>query len=137
MIVSNYVRLASRLVGPSPVKWLLPAFSAAAFSLAANDAWAQGQTVTAKDLIGYAADEVGPKHEDVDKAIAQFVKRDVEGAKKSLEAARKKDPNLPPTEVTLAKLYILSQQAPAARATLEQAVKLYPSDPEPYLIFGE
>jgi len=104
--------------------------------LAAIASPAQAQ-LKAKDLIGYAVDKVEPKHEDIDRAIQRFAGGDVPGATELLKQASRVDPMLPPAEITLAKLYLLSKQAAAARNVLEQVRQDYPQDPEPLLIFGE
>ena len=91
----------------------------------------------ARALIGKAVDEVGPKHSDVEKAIERYRVRDTQGALEFLEAARRKDPNVPPAEIVLAKMHLAAGQTPAARTALEEVTEKYPNDPEPYLIFGE
>jgi Tfp pilus assembly protein PilF len=106
------------------------------FNLASSNSVAQ-RAVTAKDLIGDAVPEVGPKHADVDEAIKRFGKRDPLGARADLEEARKKDPTLPPTDITLAKMYFLSGNAAAGRAAIEKSASDFPNDPEPYLLFAD
>ena len=44
---------------------------------------------------------------------------------------------LPPTDVTLAKLYFLSNNAAGGRSSLERSVMEVPGDPEAYLILAE
>jgi tetratricopeptide (TPR) repeat protein len=93
--------------------------------------------ITQQMLIGDAVSETGPKYAEVDQAIQRFANRDVPGATLLLEAAKRKDPALPPTDVTLAKLYFMSNNAAAGRASLEKTAMEIPSDPEPYVILAE
>jgi Tfp pilus assembly protein PilF len=105
-------------------------------SLAANNSFAQ-RAVTAKDLIGDAVPEVGAKHADIDEAIKRFGNRDPLGARAYLEEARKKDPTLPPSDITLAKMYFLAGNAASGRAAIETSTANFPNDPEPYLLFAD
>lgn len=102
---------------------------------AANSAPAQ--LLTAEMLIGDAVSEVGNRFPEVDEAIKRFLNRDVLGAREFLESARRKNATLPPTDVTMAKLYILSGDVAAGRASLEKAVMDNPDDPEAYVMLGE
>lgn len=97
---------------------------------------ADGQ-ITTQMLIGDAVSEVGARYPDIDQAIQRFTNRDIPGAKLLLEEAKRKDPALPPTDVILAKLYFLSGQAAAGRASLEKTALEIPGDPEPYLILAD
>ncbi|MCI0333291.1 MAG: tetratricopeptide repeat protein [Planctomycetes bacterium] len=97
---------------------------------------ADGQ-ITTQMLIGDSVSEVGSKYPDVDQAIQRFSNRDVPGARLLLEEAKRKDPALPPTDVTLAKLYFLSGNAAAGRASLEKTALEVPGDPEAYLILAD
>ena len=115
---------------------LLPLFALPVLLLMSESARAQ-QQVHAKDVIGYAVENVGPKHEDVENAIQMFQQGNIEGARSRLDEAYRKDPNLPPPDITLAKLYMMANQAGPARALLEKVVTDYPEDPEPLLLFGE
>jgi len=115
----------------------LALLAAAAFVAGLVSARAAQAQLKAKDLIGYAVEEVEPKHEDVDRAIQKFAQRDVQGSLQLLQQASRIDPMLPPPQITLAKLYLLSKQPVAARATLEKVRQMHPQDPEPILIFGE
>jgi Tfp pilus assembly protein PilF len=94
--------------------------------------------VTTETLIG---DSVAPeeltKHPDVDEAIKRFSNRDVLGARQFLETAKRKAPKLPPTDLILAKLYFLSNDAAAGRNALEATVADNPNDPEVYLILAD
>jgi Tfp pilus assembly protein PilF len=81
-------------------------------------------------LIGDAVPEVTSKYSDVDQAIQRFTNRDIAGARLLLEAAKQKDPALPPTDVTLAKLYFSANNAAAARASFEKTELEQPGEPE-------
>ncbi len=93
--------------------------------------------LTTQGLIGSAVSQVGPRFSDVDEAIKRFQNGDVNGARIFLDKAKEKNPELPPTEITLARMYFANKNATAGRQLLEQAVTKYPADPEPYLIFAE
>jgi tetratricopeptide (TPR) repeat protein len=92
---------------------------------------------TTKDLIGDAVAELGSRYADVDEAIKRFANRDYIAARQFLESARRKDPTLPPTDLTLAKMYFYSNNAPAGRASLEKTAMDNPGDPEAYLILAD
>ena len=116
---------------------------AVAFSLTAVES-ARSQTpaapqqqITTQVLIGDAVSEVGTRYADIDQAIQRFNNRDVLAARQFLEAAKKKDPALPPTDLTLAKMYFLSGNAAAGRASLEKTALENPGDPEAYLILAD
>ncbi len=116
--------------------WRCGAFFIAACSVTFTAISSQAQ-ITQQMLIGDAVSETGPKYADIDKAIQFFSNRDVSNARLLLEAAKQKDPSLPPVDVTLAKLYFLSNNAAAGRASLEKAAMDNPGDPEAYLILAE
>ncbi len=101
----------------------------------ANAARAQ---LTSQALIG---DAVSPdsisRHTDVDEAIKRFLNRDILAAHQFLEAAKKKDPNLPPVDLLVAKMYFLSGNATAGRISLERTALENPDDPEAYLIIAD
>ena len=93
--------------------------------------------LTTKGLIGSAVTKVGPRFSDIDEAIQRFQNNDPASAREFLEMAKEKNPELPPTDVTLARMYYGVKKAAAGRQTLEKVVKEHPEDPEPYLIFAE
>jgi tetratricopeptide (TPR) repeat protein len=99
-----------------------------------SDAFAQ---ITTEVLIGDAVSDPGTKYADVDEAIKRFTNRDPLGAQQFLEAALRKNPNLPPVDLLLAKMYILSGDSASALASLEKTATDNPTDPEPYLILGD
>jgi tetratricopeptide (TPR) repeat protein len=93
--------------------------------------------ITTQMLIGDAVSDVGNRYPDVDKAIQRFSNRDFLGARLLLEDAKRKDPSLPPTDLTMAKLYSLSGDEAAARNALEATVLTSPEDPEVFLIVAD
>ncbi len=133
-------RLEARNMGARKLLAVL-VFAAAAVGLfAAGEAHAQPAAppqITAQMLIGDAVSEVGTRFGDVDEAIKRFANRDVLGARTFLESAKRKEPSLPPTELTLAKMYFLSGNVPAGRASLERTAMESPGDPEVYLILAD
>src|SRR4051812_27866748 len=95
---------------------------------------ARAQAITTQMLIGDAVNADAIKnYTDVDQAIKYFINRDVLAARQFLEAAKKKDPNLPPVDLLLAKMYFLGGNAQAGRAALEKTAGDTPDDPEPFL----
>lgn len=112
----------------------LPVLAAIGPFLLAGSAAAQ---MTQQMLIGDAVSETGSKYTEVDQAIQRFTNRDVPGARLLLEAAKRKDPTLPPVDVTLAKMYFLTNNAAGGRASLERASMENPTDPEPTIILAE
>lgn len=119
----------------SLIPLLAVALVAAAFSFVlAGTAQAQ---ITTQVLIGDAVSDPGSRYADVDEAIKRFSNRDPLGAQQFLEAALRKNPNLPPVDLLLAKMYILSGDSASALASLEKTAAENPTDPEPYLILGD
>ena len=89
-------------------------------------------------LIGDAVSEIGSRNTPTSiKAIQRFANRDFPGARLLLEAAKRKDPTLPPTDLTLAKMYFLPNNAAGGRASLEKTAMENPGDPEAYLILAD
>ena len=93
--------------------------------------------LTTQALIGDAVSEVGNRYGDVDEAIKRFTNRDVLAAKQFLESAKKKDANLPPVDLLLAKMYFMSGNPTAGRTSLEKTAMENPEDPEAYLILAD
>jgi tetratricopeptide (TPR) repeat protein len=93
--------------------------------------------LTVVDLTAGAVNSVGPFYQDVEDAIKLFAAKDVAGAFKHLEAAKKSTPRLAPPEVMMAQLYFDSGQAPAGTAMLERAIHQPTPDPEPFVILAE
>jgi Tfp pilus assembly protein PilF len=106
--------------------------------VAATSGWqtAQGQ-VTVENLIGDAVSDIGNEFKDIETAITLFNRGLAGDALKLLEAAKEKDSRLAPAEVMMAKLWLSSKNGNAARASLENAVKNHPDDPEAFIAFGE
>ena len=98
---------------------------------------AQAQ-ITTQMLIGDAVStDAISRYTDVDEAIKRFMNRDVLAARQFLEAAKKKDANLPPVELLLAKMYFLTNNATGGRVSLEKTAIDNPEDPEAYLILAD
>lgn len=93
--------------------------------------------ITTQVLIGDSVSDPGTRYADVDEAIKRFNNRDPLGAQQFLEAALRKNPNLPPVDLLLAKMYILSGDTASALSSLEKTATDNPTDPEPYLILGD
>jgi tetratricopeptide (TPR) repeat protein len=98
-------------------------------------AQAQNTNMTAKMLIGDAVndDEIS-RYPEVDDAIKRFINRDVLAARTFLEAAKKKNANLPPVDLILARMFFLTGNNVAGRVSLEKTASDNPDDPEPFLI---
>lgn len=111
------------LCGAATLTWLLPQAAEA--------------QITSQILIGDSVSELGNRYGDVDEAIKRFVNRDVLAARQFLEAAKKKDPSLPPVELLVAKMYFLTQNPQAGRVSLEKTSLDNPEDPEAYLILAD
>ena len=124
-----------RVQDPARVAGLFAAVALAMVAWA-GDAHAQG--ITTQMLIGDAVNTDSLKnYTDVDQAIKYFINRDVLAARQFLEAAKKKDPTLPPVDLLLAKMYFLGGNAQAGRASLEKTAGETPDDPEPFLILAD
>ncbi|MEN6451775.1 MAG: tetratricopeptide repeat protein [Thermoguttaceae bacterium] len=74
--------------------------------------------------------------EPSDAAEAAFSKGDTEGALKILQEAVKKNPELPPAQVEMARLFAKYNAPAGIRPALERAVMDAPKDPEAYLMLG-
>lgn len=99
---------------------------------------AQAQTITTQTLIGDAVSTDSlAKYTDIDQAIKYFINRDVLASRQFLEAAKKKDPALPPVDLLLAKMYFLGGNANAGRSALEKTATDTPDDPEPGLLLAD
>lgn len=103
-------------------------------SLVARPGQAQ---VTAQNLIGDAVSEVGSKYPDIDKAIQRFSNNDYLGARLLLDDSKRKDPSLPPTDLLMAKLYLMKGDEAGVRNSLEATVSAAPNDPEVFLILAD
>jgi tetratricopeptide (TPR) repeat protein len=98
------------------------------------------QTVNAEQVPAGEAGGVGSEKsqmQEITDAWARFKDRDVEGAVKLLEAATKKNPDLPPPYVLLAQFYIQANIAQGVQAALETGVQKNPEDPEAYVLLAQ
>ncbi|HEX3598625.1 MAG TPA: tetratricopeptide repeat protein [Lacipirellulaceae bacterium] len=98
---------------------------------------APSSVLTTQMLIGDSVSEIGNRYSDVDEAIKRFSNRDILAARQFLESAKKKDPNLPPVDLLLAKMYFLAGNAQSGRISLEKTAMDNPEDPEAYLILAD
>lgn len=103
----------------------------------AQTAQPQASQLSAETLLSSAVEQVGPQHRDVGLAIEEFRKGAFLEARNLLKEAIKKDPALPPDGVMMARMLFTANQLPLARQELERVITESPTDPEPYLIFGE
>ncbi|MEQ8835496.1 MAG: hypothetical protein RID07_01685, partial [Lacipirellulaceae bacterium] len=97
---------------------------------------AQAQ-LTTENLIGDAVSLSNRSYPEVEDAIQRFRNKDVEAAQAFLERAKEKYPKLPPTNVTMAKMFIVGRNGKAARLLLEKATVESPNDPEAYLLLAD
>jgi tetratricopeptide (TPR) repeat protein len=114
-------------------------YGAALLALAAIFVVTRGASaqLTTEVLIGDSISDPGPRYSDVDEAIKRFTNRDPLGAQQFLETAVRKNPNLPPVDLLLAKMYLLSGDAASGLGSLEKTATDHPGDPEPYLILAD
>lgn len=117
--------------------WILvPIAWGVVFVVMALTTSAHAQNLTGQQLLQNSVDSPG-NYPDVDDAITRFRNRDFAGAKQLLDRAKSAHPELPPSGVLLGQLFLAANQTNLARESLEAVVKDDPSDPEPYLLFGE
>lgn len=69
-------------------------------------------------------------------AVDSLQQGDVAAATKELVTAVSDNPDLPQAEILMAEYYFAQNQKPSGFASLEQAIKSFPKDPEPYLVLG-
>ena len=100
-------------------------------------ATATNAQLTTDQLVGNAVSGNTSRYTNIAEAIKRFSNRDILAARQFLERALEKDPKLPPVDLLLAKMYILSNQTAAGRAALERTVRGTPDDPETYLILAD
>src|SRR3972149_5698792 len=93
---------------------------------------ATAEQVSAGDTPSILADDQLQMQEITD-AMSRFRDRDVEGALKYLETATKKNPDLPPVYVILARFYQEINLPQGVLQALETAVQKSPDDPEAYV----
>jgi len=109
------------------------ALTAVFFCDVSGSSWAQ---LTTEKLIGSAVSLSNQDYPEVEKAIQRFNNQDFNGARDYLDIAREKDPKLPPSEITMAKMYLLARDGQNGRLLLEAAATNHPDDPETYLILA-
>jgi tetratricopeptide (TPR) repeat protein len=73
---------------------------------------------------------------EFDRVVAAFAQRDYDKCLQLLRGAAKSDPEIRSPRLVLTKLFLLDKQAPRARASLEEAVREAPTDPENFVILG-
>jgi tetratricopeptide (TPR) repeat protein len=78
-----------------------------------------------------------PQIQEINDAVSRFKDRDIDGTIKSLEAAVKKNPDLPPVYVLLAQIYGQANMPQGVLQSLEKSVQTTPDDPEAYVIFAQ
>ena len=94
--------------------------------------------VTAETLIGKSVSDITDSmSKPIEEAITLFKNRQFEDARNKLKATCKAHPQLPPAGVIMAQMFVAANQGLAARGELERCVLTNPSDPEPYLVFGD
>lgn len=98
---------------------------------------ANAQQFTAENLLKASIKEIGPQHRAVAEAIEEFKKGRFLESRNKLKEAREQDPSLPPDGVLMAQLLYAANQQGLAQAELERTATEEPTDPEPYLLFGE
>jgi tetratricopeptide (TPR) repeat protein len=81
--------------------------------------------------------EKQPQMQELNDAFARFRDQDLEGTMKYLEAAVKKNPELPPVHVLLARFYEAAQSPQGVIISLETAVQKNPDDPEAYILLAQ
>jgi predicted Zn-dependent protease len=122
----------------SQATWLYaqqPAQPAAGSDAAAREAVLKALTV--ETLIGDAVSLSNQKYPEVESAIQRFVNSDLKGARDYLDLAKTKYPKLPPTDLTLAKMFVILRSGQQARVFLEEATTKSPNDPEAYLLLAD
>jgi len=78
-----------------------------------------------------------PQMQEITDALARFKDRDLEGTLKLLEAAVKKNPDLPPAYVLLAQIYSAAKMPQGVLQALETGIQKNPDDPEAYIILAQ
>lgn len=98
---------------------------------------ASAQQFTAENLLKSSVRQIGPQHRDVADALEDFKASRFLDCRDKLTSAREKDKSLPPVGVMMAQMLYAAKQQGTARVELEGVVNAEPTDPEPYLLFGE
>jgi len=92
--------------------------------------------VNGRILVGKAVDSPA-RLAEIDAAIARFRKGDVDGCHAALERAKAAEPRLPPTGVTVSKLWLGLNDLATALEELDDTIARVPGDPEPHLMLGD
>lgn len=93
--------------------------------------------LTPEYLIGDAVSLSNRAYPEIEKAIQRFRNNDLAGAQEFIEQATEKYPQLPPSDVLMAKMHLLTRNARAVQFYLERAATQHPLDPESYLILAD
>ena len=99
---------------------------------------AQGKSpLTPKYLIGDAVSLSNKSYPEIEKAIQRFGNGDATGAQEFLDKAKEKYPKLPPSDVMMAKMQLLTRNGRAVQFYLERAATQHAEDPEAYLMLAD
>ncbi len=100
-----------------------------------------GSQYAAADQVPVGESGIGgekqPQMQELTDALARFKDRDLEGTLKSLEAAVKKNPDLPPVYVLLAQIYGAANVQQGVLQSLETGIQKTPDDPEAYVLLAQ
>lgn len=93
--------------------------------------------MSAQLLVGQDVPQVGPEGVEISEAISRFSRQDFDGAYELFQAAVKKNAQLPPANVLMARMYLAANNMDAARTAMEKASVETPKDPEAFIALGE
>jgi tetratricopeptide (TPR) repeat protein len=93
--------------------------------------------ITAQAILEPFVEKYGPQYQDVERAIDSLKEQKLEDAKKFLQTAYDKNPDLPPPDIMLAQILFSANQIEPARQSLEEATRKTPEDPAAYVYLGE
>jgi len=93
--------------------------------------------MTAPRLVGQDVAEIGPEGVEISEGIKSFTRQDVNAAYELFQAAVKKNPQLAPAHVLMARMYLATNNVAAARTAMEKASVEMPKDPEAFIALGE
>lgn len=101
-------------------------------------AWAQDPTSPAGESTSIALDykDWAKKYRGVQEGLDKFQTKDLAGAMQQFQEAAEKYPELPPSELIVAALYVDGNRIDLANNALDTAARKYPDDPETYLLLG-
>jgi tetratricopeptide (TPR) repeat protein len=100
--------------------------------------WAQNQTSPTDGSSSVALDykDWAKKYRGIQEGLDKFQAKDLAGAMQQFKEAAEKYPELPPSELIVADLYIDENRIDLANNALDTAARKYPDDPETYLLLG-